>query len=164
VLVFILQEASLGAQIVAALLNMAVFAAVISYILQCTSFVMLRQKLPNIERPYRSKLGIPGAVVAGLLALTALIAIFLNEAYRPGVYGVAVYYVLGVIYFAVSGRNRLVLSPEEEFALTQGEMGVPQSTYSTGAADQEAILRGGTAAAPPVGSPPMGTPPPPPES
>jgi len=164
VLVFILQEASLGAQIVAALLNMAVFAAVISYIFQCTSFVLLRQKLPNIERPYVSKLGIPGAVVAGLLALTALIAIFLNEAYRPGVYGVAVYYVLGVIYFAVSGRNRLVLSPEEEFALTQGEMGVPQSTYSTGAADQEAILRGGTAAAPPVGSPPMGTPPPPPES
>ena len=161
VLVFILQEAELGAQIVAALLNMAVFAAVISYILQCTSFVLLRQKLPNIERPYVSKVGIPGAVVAGILAATALVAIFLNEAYRPGVYGVAVYYILGVVYFAVAGRNRLVLSPEEEFALTQGEMGVPQSTYVTGAAEQEAILRGGgTAAAPPVGSPP----PPPPES
>jgi len=99
--------------------------------------------------------------VAGILAATALVAIFLNEAYRPGVYGVAVYYILGVVYFAVAGRNRLVLSPEEEFALTQGEMGVPQSTYVTGAAEQEAILRGGgTAAAPPVGSPP----PPPPES
>ena len=74
-------------------------------------------------------------------------AIFLNEAYRPGVYGVAIYYVLGVLYFAVAGRNRLVLSPEEEFALTQGQQGVPQSTYVTGAADQEAILRGGTAPA-----------------
>jgi len=164
VLVFILQEADLGAKIVAALLNMAVFAAVISYILQMTSFVLLRQKLPNIDRPYRSRWGIPGAVVAGGLAAVALISIFLNEGYRPGVYGVAIYYVLGVLYFAISGRNRLVLSPEEEFALTQGEMGVPQSTYVTGAADQEAILRGGTAAAPPVGSPPMGTPPPPPES
>jgi ethanolamine permease len=156
VLVFILQEAELGAQIVAALLNMAVFAAVISYILQCTSFVLLRQRLPNIERPYVSKVGIPGAVVAGILAATALVAIFLNEAYRPGVYGVAIYYVLGVIYFAVAGRNRLVLSPEEEFALTQGEMGVPQSTYVTGAAEQEAILRGGhqTTASPEMPAPP----------
>ncbi len=150
VLVFILQEAELGAQIVAALLNMAVFAAVISYILQMVSFVLLRRNLPNIERPYISKLGVPGAVVAGLLAATALISIFLNEGYRPGVYGVAIYYVLGVLYFAVAGRNRLVLSPEEEFALTQGEQGVPQATYETSAAAQEAILRrrrsgGGTA-------------------
>jgi ethanolamine permease len=143
VLVFILQEAELGAQIVAALLNMAVFAAVISYILQMVSFVLLRRNLPNIERPYVSKLGIPGAVVAGVLAATALISIFLNEGYRPGVYGVAIYYVLGVLYFAISGRNRLVLSPEEEFALTQGEQGVPQATYETSAAAQEAILRRG---------------------
>jgi ethanolamine permease len=143
VLVFILQEAELGAQIVAALLNMAVFAAVISYILQMVSFVLLRRNLPNIERPYVSKLGIPGAVIAGLLAATALIAIFLNEAYRPGVYGVAIYYILGVIYFAIAGRNRLVLSPEEEFALTQGEQGVPQSSYETSREAQEAILRGG---------------------
>ena len=34
-----------------------------------------------------------------------------------------------------------MLSPEEEFALTQGEQGVPQSTYETSAAAQEAILR-----------------------
>jgi hypothetical protein len=61
------------------------------------------------------------------------------------VYGVAVYYVLGVLYFAIAGRHRLVLSPEEEFALTQGEKGVPgQEGFVTSAAEQEAILRGGT--------------------
>ena len=54
-LVWYLQEQELGTQIVAALLNMAVFAAVISYVMQMTSFVRLRQKMPNIERPYRSK-------------------------------------------------------------------------------------------------------------
>jgi ethanolamine permease len=144
VLIFILQEAALGAQIVAALLNMAVFAAVISYFLQMVSFVVLRQRLPNIARPYRSPWGVPGAVVAGALALIAFIAIFLNEGYRPGVYGVAIYYILGVIYFAVAGRNRLVLSPEEEFALTQGEKGLPGETYDTSEAGQEAILRGGS--------------------
>jgi ethanolamine permease len=144
VLIFILQENDLGAQIVAALLNMAVFAAVISYILQMVSFVVLRRKLPNITRPYRSPWGVPGAVIAGVLAATALISIFLNEGYRPGVYGVAIYYVLGVLYFAIAGRNRLVLSPEEEFALTAGERGVPGETFGTSAAEQEAILRGGS--------------------
>jgi ethanolamine permease len=142
VLIFILQEAALGAQIVAALLNMAVFAAVISYFLQMVSFVVLRRRLPNIARPYRSPWGVPGAVIAGALAAIAFIAIFLNEGYRPGVYGVAIYYILGVIYFAVAGRNRLVLSPEEEFALTQGEKGLPGETYDTSEAGQEAILRG----------------------
>jgi ethanolamine permease len=160
-LVWALQQQELGAQIVAALLNMAVFAAVISYILQMVSFVLLRQKLPNIERPYRSKWGVPGAVVAGLLAATSLVAIFLNEAYRPGVYGVAIYYVLGVLYFAIAGRNRLVLSPEEEFALTQGEHGIPQvEGYSTSQAEQTAILGGGAPSAPSTAStqPPSETP------
>jgi ethanolamine permease len=163
IFVFILQENDLGAKIVAALLNMAVFAAVISYIFQSTSFVILRQKLPNIERPYRSRWGIPGAVVAGTLAAIALVSIFLNDAYRPGVYGVAVYYVLGVLYFAIAGRHRLVLSPEEEFALTQGEKGVPgQEGFVTSAAEQEAILRGGTRTVPTVPPPtvPPTTPPP----
>src|SRR5204863_10177700 len=122
-------------------LNRAVFAAVSSYIFQSTSFVILLQQLPNIDRPYRSRWGLPGAVVAGTLAAIALVSIFLNDAYRPGVYGVAVYYVLGVLYFAIAGRHRLVLSPEEEFALTQGEQGVPgQEGFVATTAEQEAIL------------------------
>jgi ethanolamine permease len=150
------QEGDLGAQVVAAVLNMAVFAAVIAYVLQCLSFVLLRQRLPNIERPYRSKWGIPGAYAAGIIALVALVSIFLNADYRPGVYGVAVYFLLGIIYFAVAGRNRLVLSPEEEFALTEGERGVPQETFGTSAAEQEAILRGGSGGGGPT-PPPSGT-------
>jgi ethanolamine permease len=97
-------------QIVAAVLYMAVFAAVISYTLQAISFIMLRRKLPNIDRPYVSPWGEAGAMIAGVIAVVSLFSIFLNEDYRPGVYGVAVYYVLGVIYFAIAGRHRLVLS------------------------------------------------------
>jgi ethanolamine permease len=162
VVVYILQENDLGAKIVAALLNMAVFAAVISYIMQMTSFVVLRRKLPNIERPYRSRWGVPGAVIAGILAATALVSIFLTDIYRPGVYGVAIYYVLGVLYFAIAGRHRLVLSPEEEFALTQGEVGIPgQEGFVATTAEQEAILGGGTSgmAAMPHTSTPPPTPP-----
>ena len=157
--VYLLQQKELGTQIVAALLNMAVFAAVISYILQMTSFVILRRNMPNIDRPYRSKWGVPGAVIAGTLAAISLVAIFLNEAYRPGLYGVAAYYVLGVLYFAIAGRHRLVLSPEEEFALTLGEHGVPgQEGYATSKEEQEAILRAGSEA-PAQPSGPSETPP-----
>jgi ethanolamine permease len=116
-------EGDLAGKIVGALLYMAVFGAVISYFMQCLSFVMLRRKLPNIARPYRSPVGIPGAVIAGAIALVALVSLFLNDDYRPGVYGTLVYFLLGIVYFAIRGRHKLVLSPEEEFAMTRGEHG-----------------------------------------
>ena len=147
------QGGDTAGQIVAAVLNMAVFAAVISYALQSLSFVLLRRNLPNIQRPYRSKWGVPGAYAAGIIAIVSLASIFLNEDYRPGVYGVAAYYLLGVLYFAIAGRHRLVLSPEEEFALTKGERGVPEVSYGTSAEEQEAILRGGERTQPPSGMP-----------
>jgi ethanolamine permease len=110
----------------AALLSMAVFGAVISYFMQMLAFIRLRRKMPNIERPYRSPVGVFGAGVAAAIALIALVALFLNDAYLPGVYGVAIWFVLGLLYFGLSGRNKLVLSPEEEFAMTQGEHGHPE--------------------------------------
>jgi ethanolamine permease len=114
-------------QVGASLLYMAVFGAVISYFMQCVSFILLRRKLPNIERPYRSPLGVPGAAVAGVIALVSLGAILYNKDYRPGVYATALFYIVAVAYFAAVGRHRLVLSPEEEFAMTRGEHGPPES-------------------------------------
>jgi len=32
-----------------------------------------------------------------------------------------------LLYFALVGRHRLVLSPEEEFALTSGQQGHPET-------------------------------------
>jgi ethanolamine permease len=118
---------SAGTNVGAALLTMAVFGAVISYFMQMLSFILLRRKLPDIERPYRSPVGIWGAAIAGIIALVSLVSLYLEDTYRPGVVGTAIWFVLGIIYFAVSGRNKLVLSPEEEFALTQGEHGHPET-------------------------------------
>ena len=129
----------------AALLNMAVFGAVISYLMQCVSFILLRRRLPNIERPYRSPVGEWGAAIGGVIALISLIAIFWNDDYRPGVYGVAIFYIVAVAYFAIFGRNRLVLSPEEEFATTQGEHGHPE-TEGYGVTDRERMRPGTTPA------------------
>jgi ethanolamine permease len=148
------QGGTAAAQVVAALLYMAVFGAVISYAMQCLSFILLRVKLPNIERPYRSKWGIPGAAIAGIIAVVSLVTMFTNDDYRPGLYGVAAYYVLGVIYFAIAGRHRLVLSPEEEFALTRGVRGVPEVSYGHSAAEQGAVLRGETGETAPSQAPP----------
>jgi ethanolamine permease len=44
-----------------------------------------------------------------------------DPVYRSGVIGVAIWYALAILYFAIRGRTRLVLSPEEEFALKHRE-------------------------------------------
>ena len=75
---------------------MAVFGAVISYFMQCLAFIMLRRKLPNIERPYRSPVGVWGAAIAGAIALVALVSLFLNADYRPGVVGTLIYFLIGI--------------------------------------------------------------------
>ncbi|MCX6625431.1 MAG: amino acid permease, partial [Acidobacteria bacterium] len=100
----------------AVLLNMAVFGAVIAYILQMVSFVRLRVLFPSIVRPYRSPTGMTGAVVAALIAGITLVTLFLNRDYRPGVIGATVWFLAGIAYFAVYGRHRLLLAPEEKFA------------------------------------------------
>ena len=48
----------------AVLLNMAVFGALISYMLQMVAFIVLRRKMPEMERPYVSPFGNFGAAVA----------------------------------------------------------------------------------------------------
>ncbi|MCB9594675.1 MAG: ethanolamine permease [Sandaracinaceae bacterium] len=103
----------------AVLLNMAVFGAVISYVLQMLSFVLLRVKFPKLARPFKSPFGVAGAVIAMLIALATLVALFVvDPIYRMVVLGAAVWYALGLIYFALHARHRLVYSPEEEFAAT----------------------------------------------
>jgi ethanolamine permease len=106
------QKSSVGA----VLLNMAVFGAVIAYVFQMVSFIRLRIVFPSILRPYRSPLGIVGATIAIVIAIATLCTLFLNRDYRPGVIGAAIWFLLGIGYFALHGRKSLVLAPEEKFA------------------------------------------------
>ena len=113
---------SLGAQAGSAviggtLLNMAVFGAMCSYIAQAVSFILLRKHYPHIERPYRSPFGNPGAWITVVIALVTIFYQFSDLTYRAGVVGVAVWFGAGILYFALVGRHRLILSPEEEFAM-----------------------------------------------
>lgn len=119
---FIFGEEKGGAVIGGTLLNMAVFGAMFSYFMQALSFILLRRKLPHIERPYRSHLGIPGAVLTMLIAAVTLYYQLTGDpAYTLGVLWVAAFFAVGIIYFAVFGRHHLILSPEEEFAMQERE-------------------------------------------
>lgn len=108
-----------GAIIGGTLLNMAVFGAVISYAFQAISFMLLRKNLPHIQRPYRSPLGVPGAVVTLIVAVATLVMQLQDPVYRNGVYFAAVWYAIGILYFALIGRKKLVYSPEEDFAVRE---------------------------------------------
>lgn len=102
-------------------LDVAVWGAVVAYVLQMTSFVLLRRRFPNAVRPYRSPTGITGAVVAGVIALAIFFGFFFaGPAYVLAIGAIAVVYVIGLVLFALIGRHRLVLSPEEEYAMTGG--------------------------------------------
>ncbi|MBW4638603.1 MAG: ethanolamine permease [Gloeocapsa sp. UFS-A4-WI-NPMV-4B04] len=105
----------------AALLNMAVFGAVISYALVMSSYIKLKISRPDLQRPYKSPLGIWGAAVGTALAILALFACFSDPAYQPGIWGVAIFLFAAILYFLFYSRSHLVAqAPEEEAALLAG--------------------------------------------
>ena len=99
------------------LLNMAVAGAMLSYLLQAVSFIVLRLRRPGLARPYRSPLGIAGASSRWSSPLVTLAFQLLDPVFATGVLWVGVWFTLGIIWFALVGQNRLVLAPEEAFAI-----------------------------------------------
>jgi ethanolamine permease len=111
----------------AIVLNIAVWGAVLSYLLQMVAFVILRRKFPNVSRPYISPVGVPGAVVAGVIAAGTFVGFLLNPPFLPAIVAIAIVYVVMLVLFALFGRTQLVLSPEEEYALSGGMHRDPQA-------------------------------------
>jgi ethanolamine permease len=106
-----------GATAGAVVLNIAVWGAVIAYMLQMISYLLLKKNMSQLKRPYKSPVGSAGALVAGLLALVVFIGQLLNPAYRQAIIAIAIVYILGLLYFGLVARKRLVMSPEEEAAI-----------------------------------------------
>jgi ethanolamine permease len=128
----------------AIVLNIAVWGAVIAYLLQMVSYVLLRRKYPDARRPYRSPFGVGGAVFAGAIALLVFVGVMLNEDYRPAIIAIVIVFAVGLVAFAVFGRHRLILSPEEEYAMSGGLHGDPQEE-GYGAIDTDDLDAGGSA-------------------
>ena len=102
------------------LLNMAVAGAMLAYFMQGMSYIQLKRKFPHINRPYVSPFGVAGAGATMIIAAVTLYFQFTDPVFRAGVVGVAIYYAVMMAYFLLVGRHKLILSPEEEFALTKG--------------------------------------------
>jgi ethanolamine permease len=112
------------ANALAVITEMSVFGALTTYVLMMIAFIILRRKEPNVERPYRSPVGIPGAVIALVIAVLAAFAQLYYEGKvlgaRAGVVATLGVLVVGYIYFWLYSRHRLVAeAPEEEFALIE---------------------------------------------
>lgn len=118
---FALGAEQAGASIGSVLLNMAVAGAMFSYIAQAVSFILLRKNAPHIARPYVSPLGIPGATLTIVIAVVTLGYQVQDPNFKKGVLWVLVWFAVAIVYFALVGRHKLVLSPEEEFAQSGGK-------------------------------------------
>ena len=125
-------------------LNIAVWGAVLAYGLQMISFLMLRRKFPNARRPWVSPTGNAGAVVALVIAAITFVAVLINPSYRAAVIAIAIFYVVGLLVFGLIGRHRLVLSPEEEYAVTGGLHGFDPEAEGLGGTIEDEILKGHT--------------------
>jgi ethanolamine permease len=98
----------------AILINIAVFGATVSYVLMLTSHIVLRQREPNLERPYRTPGGIATTSVGLVLAVAAVVATFFVDQKAAGI--AAAVFLAALAYFWFYSRHRLVAdAPEEEF-------------------------------------------------
>ncbi|ACY16831.1 ethanolamine permease [Haliangium ochraceum] len=120
VLALIIDQQGSDGTVGGALLTMAVFGATISYALVMVTYLFFAKKRPNMERPYKSPLGVPGAVVGLIISLIALVATLAIESNRPGVVGTALFVAVMFAYYWFYSRHKLVAnSPEEAIALVQ---------------------------------------------
>lgn len=103
------------------LVQIAVFAALISYVMMMVSHFVLRRRHAQLQRPYRT----PGypitpavALVLALLALSS--SLFYGEAALLSVLATLAVFAVGLAYFGLYSRHHLVASaPEEEAALIE---------------------------------------------
>ncbi len=116
--VFLIDSFGATSKLGAALLNMAVFGAVISYSIVMLAYIKLKLTRKDLARPYKSPLGIFGAILGTVLALVALGACFANSDFRPAVWATAAFLAVAILYFVMYSRTRLVAqAPEEAVAL-----------------------------------------------
>ncbi|GAB2542184.1 amino acid permease [Brachybacterium huguangmaarense] len=104
----------------AIVLNIAVWGAVVAYFMQAISFLVLRKKFPNAKRPYLSPWGKPGAIISAVICVFIFFGFLLNPTYLPAIIAIVAVYAIMLITFWLWGRHRLVLSPEEEYAMSGG--------------------------------------------
>jgi ethanolamine permease len=103
------------------LTQISVFGALVTYVLMMASFIVLRRREPNLPRAYRAPGGVATASIALILAVLAMSAgFFYTAAAQWTIIATIGAILLGLVYFALYSRHRLVAeAPEEEFAVME---------------------------------------------
>jgi ethanolamine permease len=103
------------------LTQISVFGALVTYVLMMASFIVLRRRAAGLARPYRAPGGVVTAAVALILAVLAMSAgFFYTAAAQWTIIATIGAILLGLVYFALYSRHRLVAeAPEEEFAVME---------------------------------------------
>jgi ethanolamine permease len=103
------------------LTQISVFGALVTYVLMMASFIVLRRREPDLARPYRAPGGVMTAGVAFVLAAIAMgSAFWYTSASRWTIVATIGAILLGLVYFWLYSRHRLVAeAPEEEFAVIE---------------------------------------------
>lgn len=103
------------------LMQIAVFAALVSYVMMMISHLLLRRRHAHLVRPYKTPLYPVTPVLALVLALLALTSsLFYGAAALFSVLVTAGVFALGLLYFGLYSRHHLVAgAPEEEAALIE---------------------------------------------
>lgn len=99
------------------LLNMAVFAAMLSYLSRAAAFLVLRARHADLPRPFVSPLGRFGAWITIVICLATLAYQLRDAAFLDGVVWVVIWISFGIAYFLGIARHQLVLSPDEAAAI-----------------------------------------------
>lgn len=97
------------------MIQIAVFGATVSYVLMNLSHIVLRRREPDLERPYRTPGGTVTTGISLVLAVAAVIAVFLVDVRAALI--TALVFGAFLAYFWFYSRHHLVAAaPEEEFA------------------------------------------------
>ena len=96
------------------LIQISVFAALITYVVMNLCFILLRQKEPNMQRPFRT----PGGVLMPAISMViAIVSLFAGVAYtsvtRWTILWTVVGFFIGFAYFWLYSRHRLVAEAPE---------------------------------------------------
>ncbi|OQS05555.1 Amino Acid-Polyamine-Organocation (APC) Family [Thraustotheca clavata] len=109
------------------LINLSLIGALVSYAFQTASFIRLRLKAPDMERPYRSPFGLPGAILCFLMVFAILASIIYQGAessdFLVSVIVAIVYFaVAGIIYFwRIKGKHEPIAVALQDNLVTPGE-------------------------------------------
>jgi ethanolamine permease len=105
----------------AIMVQISVFAALITYIVMMMAYIRLKRREPDLPRPYKAPGGVVMPAIAMVIAIVSLFAgIVYTTVTRWTIIWTIVAFLLGMLYFWLYSRHRLVAeAPEEEFAVIE---------------------------------------------